>query len=99
MTTRQMIGMVSLCACLAVDPTAADRLPAAAGEVVLDSVNRLYLNPATGQVLLAGYFPTIDGISSPLFAGPPSEVTAHFTLFSESSGATVLQNGDVTASC
>ena len=73
----------------------AQNSPAPAGQVVVDSVNRLYLNPVTTQVLLTGYFASIEGLPGPLFSGVPSESTAHFTWSSASSGATVLPNGDI----
>jgi hypothetical protein len=67
-----------------------------AGRVVLTVVNRLLLNPP-GTALVIGYFPTIEGLPEPLFAGAPGESSAYFTWSLDASGATILPNGDVAA--
>ena len=69
-----------------------------AGRMVWQHVGRVYLNPANGQFIYAGYLVHIDGIDTPLFNGSPSESSAYFTF---STGPLVAQltplpdNGDV----
>ncbi len=51
--------------------------------VVWQLVGKTLLNPATGAGQVLGYFTFIEGVSDPMFSGPPgppSESTAHFTL-------------------
>ena len=67
----------------------------ASGRTVLTFVNRLLINPP--QVLVFGYFPTLQGIPEPMFSGTPSENTAYFTWSLDAAGARQIQNGDATA--
>lgn len=67
----------------------------AAGQAVLTSVHRLLLNPPQ-QVIVLGYFPTINGLPGPLFSGAPGENTAYFTWTLNAAGAQVLANGDIS---
>ena len=51
--------------------------------VVWQLVGKTLLNPATGAGQVLAYFTFIEGVSDPMFSGPPgppSESTAHFTL-------------------
>src|SRR5436309_166026 len=48
-----------------------------AGRTILTFVNRLLINPP--QVLVFGYFPSIEGLPGPLFSGTPGENSAYFT--------------------
>lgn len=52
------------------------------GGIVWNYVGRVYINPTNGTAQVAGYFTNIEGVGS-LFAGPPSEATAHFTYRSD----------------
>lgn len=65
-----------------------------AGQTALTFVNRLLINPP--EVLVYGYFPSIEGLPGPLFAGVPGESTAYFTWSLNAAGAQVLQNGDTS---
>lgn len=59
-------------------------------------VGRAYLDPATGQGQVAGYFTDIKGISGALFSGSSSEATAFFTFRSDVFSITPLPtNGDL----
>src|SRR5262249_50725784 len=70
-------------------PTAAQpRAGVPSGQTVLTFTNRLLINPP--QVLVFGYFATIQGLPEPLFSGPPAESTAYFTW---SLNATRLEHG------
>lgn len=79
---------------------AADRPTLAAGVTVLSYQNRLYLNPGpVTQAVAVFYFTDIAGLPGPLLNGPgmgPDEVTAYFTASFENSGATIIENGDVS---
>jgi hypothetical protein len=66
-----------------------------AGRTVLTFVNRLLINPP--QVLVFGYFPSVEGIPAPLFSGTPGESTAYFTWSLDAAGASTFQNGDANA--
>jgi len=54
--------------------------PIPAGQVVWQHVGRIYLNPSTGKAVYAGYVVHLNGISTSLFNGAPSEATAFFTF-------------------
>src|ERR1700694_2259427 len=70
-----------------------------AGQVVWQHVGRLYINPNTGKAVYAGYLVRLNGITSPLFNGSPSEATAYFTFSTDILTFTPLpNNGDVTLS-
>jgi hypothetical protein len=71
----------------------------AASEVVWQHVGRLYLNPNTGKAVYAGYLVHINGITSSLFNGSPSETTAFFTFSTDVLSLTPLpKNGDIALS-
>lgn len=77
-------------------PAVAQPTPAVpAGRTILTFVNRLLINPP--QVLVFGYFPTIEGLPGPLFSGAPGENSAYFTWSLNAAGAVQLQNGDANA--
>lgn len=63
-----------------------------ASRTVLTFVNRLIINPP--QVVVFGYFPTIQGLPDPLFSGTPGEATAYLTWSLDAVGATQIPNGD-----
>ena len=68
-----------------------------ANQVVWQHVGRIYLNPDTGQAIYAGYLVHINGISSSLFNGAPSEATAYFTFKTDVLQLTPLpNNGDIS---
>lgn len=70
-----------------------------AAEVVWQHVGRIYLNPNTGKAVYAGYLVHINGMTSPLFNGSPSEATAFFTFSTDVLSLTPLpSNGDVALS-
>jgi hypothetical protein len=70
-----------------------------ASEVVWQHVGRIYLNPNTGKAVYAGYLVHINGITSPLFNGSPSEATAFFTFSTDVLSLTPLpNNGDIALS-
>ena len=70
-----------------------------ASQVVWQHVGRIYLNPNTGKAVYAGYLVHINGITSPLFNGSPSEATAFFTFSTDVLSLTPLpNNGDVALS-
>ena len=76
------------------DAFAAEGLPAS--EVVWQHVGRLYVNPNTGKALYVGYLVHIDGITSSLFNGAPSEATAYFTFSTDVLSLTPMpSNGNV----
>jgi hypothetical protein len=68
-----------------VTPADAQKTPTSA--VACNFVGRFYLNPISFQGEVAGYFTNIHGIfngmSAPLFNGPPCERTAFFTFRSD----------------
>jgi hypothetical protein len=70
-----------------------------AGAVACYFAGRAYLNlmpDGSGQGLVVEYFTNINGISGPLFKGPPSESTAFFTLRSNLfSFTSVRPDGDI----
>ncbi|HEY4050969.1 MAG TPA: hypothetical protein VGM27_29245 [Acidobacteriaceae bacterium] len=67
-----------------------------ANQVVWQHVGRIYLNPNTGKAVYAGYVVHLNGISSSLFNGSPSEATAFFTFSTDVLQLTPLPaNGDV----
>jgi hypothetical protein len=61
-------------------------------QVVWQHVGRIYLNPKTGKAVWAGYIVHINGITSPLFDGSPSEATAFFTFSTDVLTLTPLPN-------
>jgi hypothetical protein len=79
-------------------PAEAQKTPTSA--VACNFVGRFYLNPISLQGEVAGYFTNIHGIfngmSAPLFNGPPSERTAFFTFRSDVFTLNALPaNGDL----
>ena len=73
---------------------AQNRIPI--GGVVYNYAGRAYVNPATGDGEVAGYFVEIAGIEMP-FQGAPSEATAYFTFRSDPLHSTELPpDGDLT---
>jgi hypothetical protein len=79
-------------------PAEAQQTPSAA--VACNFVGRFYLNPTTFQGQVVGYITNIHGIfegmSEPLFNGPPSERTAFFTFRSDLFSLKALPaNGDL----
>lgn len=79
-------------------PAEAQHTPSSA--VACNFVGRFYLDPATFQGQVVGYFTNIHGIfngmSDPLFNGPPSESTAFFTFRSDLFSLKALPaNGDL----
>jgi hypothetical protein len=70
-----------------------------AAEVVWQHVGRIYLNPNTGHAVYAGYVVHINGITSSLFNGSPSEATAYFTFSTDVLTLTPMpNNGNVALS-
>ena len=70
-----------------------------ASQVVWHHVGRIYLNPSTGKAVYAGYLVHINGITSSLFNGSPSEATAYFTFSTDVLSLTPMpNNGDVALS-
>jgi len=70
--------------------------PVPAGQVVWQHVGRIYLNPGTGKAVYAGYVVHLNGISTSLFNGAPSEATAFFTFSTDVLSLTPMpSNGDV----
>ena len=70
-----------------------------ASQVVWQHVGRIYLNPNTGKAVYAGYLVHINGITSSLFNGSPSEATAFFTFSTDVLSLTPLpNNGNVALS-
>lgn len=79
-------------------PAEAQKTPTSA--VACNFVGRFYLNPTSFQGEVVGYFTNIHGIfngmSPPLFNGPPSERTAFFTFRSGVFALNALPaNGDL----
>src|ERR1035437_9544082 len=64
------------------------------GRVAYHFVARLLQSP-TGTFFVIGYVNFLDGVSSPLFDGTPSEKTALITFRSDIFSATPLFNGNV----
>lgn len=76
---------------------AQESIPAA--RVVWQHTGRIYLNPKTGKAVYVGYVVHIDGMTSSLFNGTPSEATAFFTFSTDVLSLTPLpSNGDVSLS-
>ena len=70
-----------------------------ASQVVWQHVGRIYVNPSTGKAVWAGYVVHINGITSSLFSGPPSEATAYFTFSTDVLSLTPMpSNGDMALS-
>jgi hypothetical protein len=70
-----------------------------AAQVVWQHVGRIYVNPNTGKAVYAGYVVHINGITSSLFNGSPSEATAYFTFSTDVLTLTPLpNNGDIALS-
>jgi hypothetical protein len=98
LTIRALAGMIF--SVLAIVPNNLVQLsPAAfaqvglpASEVVWQHVGRVYLNPNTGKALYVGYVAHIEGITSSLFNGPPSEATAYFTFSTDVLSLTPMPN-------
>ncbi len=73
--------------------------PTPAAQTVWQHVGRVYVNPTTGAAVYAGYVVHINGITSSLFNGSPSQATAFFTFSTDVLTLTPLpSNGDVTLS-
>jgi len=80
-------------------PAAAQVGTTPANHVVWQHVGRVYLNPDTGQAIYAGYLVNINGITTSLFNGAPSEGTAYFTFKTDVLQLTPLpNNGDISLS-
>ena len=70
-----------------------------AARVVWQHTGRIYVNPKTGKAVYVGYLVHINGISSSLFSGTPSETTAFFTFSTDVLSLTPLpSNGDFSLS-
>lgn len=70
-----------------------------ASEVVWQHVGRVYVNPDTGRALYVGYLVHLNGISTSLFNGLPSEATAYFTFSTDVLQLTpISNNADVVLS-
>jgi hypothetical protein len=70
-----------------------------ASEVVWQHVGRIYVNPNTGKALYVGYLVHLNGISTSLFNGSPSEATAYFTFSTDVLQLTPMpSNADVALS-
>ncbi len=83
------------CAGFAPESTAAIR----ANQVVWQHVGRIYLDPHTGSAVYAGYLTHLNGITSSLFDGAPSEATAYLTFSTDVLSITpIANNGDVALS-
>jgi hypothetical protein len=78
--------------------SAAEAQPIPSSAVVCYLVGRLYLDPATGNAEVGGYFTDINGIgaSDSLFNGTPGESTAFFTFHTTLSITALPSNGDIT---
>jgi hypothetical protein len=73
---------------------AQEKIPAA--QTVWQHVGRIYLNPSTGKAVYAGYVVHLNGISTSLFNGSPSEATAYFTFSTDVLSLTPMpSNGDL----
>lgn len=73
---------------------AQEKIPAA--QTVWQHVGRIYLNPSTGKAVYAGYVVHLNGISTSLFNGSPSEATAYFTFSTDVLSLTPMpNNGDL----
>jgi hypothetical protein len=67
-----------------------------ASRVVWHHVARALLNPSTGTGQVIGYLSQIDGVTTSLFSGTPSEATAFFTFRTDTFSFTPLaNNGDI----
>jgi hypothetical protein len=72
---------------------AADRIPV--GPVAAHQLGRaLFAADGTAQVI--GYLAFVKGISTSLFAGPPSESTAFLTYRSNTFSPEIIGNGDIS---
>ncbi len=70
-----------------------------ASQVVWQHVGRIYVNPDTGKALYVGYLVHLNGITTSLFNGSPSEATAYFTFSTDVLQLTPMtNNADVTLS-
>jgi hypothetical protein len=67
-----------------------------AGQVAWHFLNRVLINPTSGEAEVIGYFAFIAGIPGPLFSGSPSEATAFFTFKTSVPSSSVLANGPVS---
>jgi len=63
-----------------------------ASQVVWQHVGRLYLNPNTGRAVYVGYLVHIEGITTSLFQGQPSEASAYFTFSTDVLSLTPMPN-------
>lgn len=80
---RHLLQVLMLCAAFGAgiqQTVCQERL--SAGSIAYNYVGRVYIDPATGTGLVAGYFVSIAGIDHP-FQGPRSEATAIFTYRSD----------------
>jgi hypothetical protein len=67
-----------------------------AARVVWHHVARALLNPSTGTGQVIGYISQIDGVSTSIFSGAPSEATAFFTFRTDTISLTPMaSNGDI----
>jgi len=67
-----------------------------ASRVVWHHVARALLNPSTGTGLVIGYLSQIDGVTTSIFSGAPSEATAFFTFRTDTFSLTpIANNGNI----
>ena len=66
-----------------------------AGQVAWQLVGKSLLNLETGMGQVLGYFTYLNGVPGPMFAGPPGESTAFFTLRSEPFSLETFPNGNI----
>ncbi len=73
------------------------QLPAAtaSGSILTQVAGRVIMN-LDGTVDVIEYFLWVEGLGADVFAGPPSERTAHFTLRADRLRPILVQNGDMT---
>jgi hypothetical protein len=67
----------------------------ATGAIAAHVAGRMILN-IDGTLDVIQYFLWVDGLGADVFAGAPSERTAHFTLRADRLRPIMIQNGDVT---
>ena len=71
--------------------------PSSANEIASASISRGAVAPDFGHAFGYGYYTYINGVSGPMFSGPPSEATAYFTFRTTVATTAVLeQNIDIT---
>jgi hypothetical protein len=64
------------------------------GAVASHLVGRFVIN-ADGTDEMYGYYPFIEGVPGPFFAGDPSEATAYLTFRTSTSMPQIIPNGDI----